>query len=229
MQRLILFDIDETMISSDGAGRRAIGKALASRFDVKPGSIKLSMSGRTDPQILTEILRAAGLSDQEIEKRMDEVLQIYLGLLQAEIDNSQSYIIHHGVREILEALNSHGQTHLGLLTGNVEQGARMKLNRFDLNGYFPIGAYGSDSADRMLLPEIGLKRGQAYYNINFRPEQVVIIGDSIYDVLCAKGFGARSIAVNTGVTARAALEKQEPDYLFSSLADTSAVLKAILD
>ncbi|MGD9681690.1 MAG: HAD family hydrolase [Candidatus Obscuribacterales bacterium] len=229
MPRLVLFDIDETMISSDGAGRRAIGKALARMFGVEPGSINISMSGKTDPQILREILQAAGMEKDEIDSRLDEILAIYISLLQHEIENSGHYIIHSGVPEILDELHRHSDAHLGLLTGNIEIGARMKLNRFDLNGFFPIGAYGSDSANRMDLPEIASGRGSKHYQIDFRPEEVVIIGDSIYDVLCAKGYGARSIAVNTGVTSLKALEQQEPDHLFATLGDTARVLEAILN
>lgn len=228
MKRLVLFDIDETMISSDGAGRRAIGKALAQRFGGDIDTIKVSMSGKTDPQILTEILRTCNMDDAEIESSIDEILEIYLTLLQTEIDRSSSYIIHNGIPELLDLLHKEEAFCLGLLTGNIEKGARMKLNRFDLNRFFPIGAYGCDSANRMDLPKIARDRGSFHFNIDFEPREVTIIGDSIYDVLCAKGYGAKSIAVNTGSTAREMLEEQDPDYLFEDLGDIEAVVEAIL-
>ena len=226
--RLILFDIDETLISSDGAGRRAIGKALAEMFDVDLSNIKVSMSGKTDPQILTEILSAGAIAESEINARMKEILDIYISLLQEQIDKSKSYIIHKGVPEILDVLVKTENAFLGLLTGNIETGARMKLNRFDLNKFFPIGAFGSDSANRMDLPKIATDRGNNHYQIEFAPEEVTIIGDSIYDVMCAKGFGAKSLAVNTGVTRREMLVEQNPDFLFDDLSDTEKVLEAIL-
>lgn len=228
MKKLVLFDIDETLISSDGAGRRAIGKALANIFDCDLSKIKVSMSGKTDPQILTEILSAGSISKEEIEDRMDEILEIYISLLQEQINASNHYKIHVGIPEILEILNGDSNTCLGLLTGNIETGARMKLNRFDLNRYFPIGAYGSDSGNRMDLPEIATNRGIEFYEMEFSADQVVIIGDSIYDVRCAKGFGAKSIAVNTGVTKKQMLEDENPDHLFEDLSHTKKVLEAIL-
>ena len=127
MKRLVLFDIDETMISSDGAGRRAIGKALAKRFGGDIDTIKVSMSGKTDPQILTEILRTCNIDDAEIESSIDEILEIYLTLLQAEIDRSSAYIIHNGIPELLDLLHAEEAFCLGLLTGNIEKVKALKI------------------------------------------------------------------------------------------------------
>lgn len=229
-KRLVLFDIDETITSSDGAGRRAIGRALCDIYGVDASKITLSMSGKTDPQILKEILKASEKTDEEIDEmlvRKDEMFNIYLGLLEEEIKNAKFFIIHEGVVELLDSLAVHDHGYLGLLTGNIEKGARMKLEQFGLNKYFPLGAYGSDHANRMELPDIATVRAREHFKVDFKPNQVVIIGDSIYDVLCAKGYGAKSIAVNTGKTSKADLEEQKPDYLFDSLADTNAVLEAI--
>ncbi|MBX3154044.1 HAD hydrolase-like protein [Candidatus Obscuribacterales bacterium] len=227
MNRLVLFDIDETMISSDGAGRRAIGRALCDIFGIDTSKMTLRMSGKTDPQILSEILKLADKMEDDFEHLKEEMFRVYLTLLQEEINNAGYYIVHPGVYEILDALHAHETGYLGLLTGNIEDGARLKLNRFDLNKYFPLGAYGSDSANRNDLPHIATERARKHFNVEFKPEQVVIIGDSIYDVLCAKGYGARSIAVNTGATPKADLVEQNPDFLFDNLSDTKAVLDAI--
>lgn len=230
MERLVLFDIDETITSSDGAGRRAIGRALCDIYGIDASKITVSMSGKTDPQILREIFKASEKSDEEIDEllnRKEEMFEIYLGLLEEEIKNAKYFIMHEGVVELLDSLTVHDHGYLGLLTGNIERGARMKLDQFGLNKYFPLGAYGSDHANRMELPEIATLRAREHFKVHFRPDQVVIIGDSIYDVLCAKGYGAKSIAVNTGKTSRTDLEEQKPDYLFDSLADTNAVMEAI--
>lgn len=223
-----MFDIDETLISSDGAGRRAIGKALARMFDVDITKVKISLSGKTDPQILHEILKTSPISEEEIESRMSEILEIYISLLQEQIDNSSKYIIHKGIPELLEQLHHTENVFLGLLTGNIERGARMKLEKCNLNSYFPIGAYGSDSANRMDLPKIATQRGSNHYNNRFSPEEVTIIGDSIYDVRCAKGFGAKSLAVNTGSTQKELLEEQSPDYLFEDMSNIDQVVSAIM-
>lgn len=228
MARLVLFDIDETMISSDGAGRRAIGKALANLFGGDISTRKVNMSGKTDPQILTEILRHCQMEEAEIQRRIDEILEIYITLLQAEIDRSNSYIIHKGIPELLEHMHGEEGFYLGLLTGNIEKGARMKLEPFGLNRYFPIGAYGSDSASRMDLPEIAADRGKSHFKIDFRPQDVTIIGDSIYDVQCARGYGAKSVAVNTGSTDKELLLEENPDYFFEDLSALDSVIEAIL-
>jgi len=230
VERLVLFDIDETITASDGAGRRAIGRALNDIYGIDASKITLSMSGKTDPQILREIFKAVEKNDEEIDEmlgRKDEMFNIYLDLLEEELKNAKYFIVHQGVVELLESLSAHSNGYLGLLTGNIERGARLKLEQFGLNKYFPLGAYGSDHASRNELPAIATLRAKEHFKVDFRPEQVVIIGDSIYDVLCAKGYGARSIAVNTGKTSKADLEEQKPDYLFANLTDTHAVIEAI--
>jgi phosphoglycolate phosphatase-like HAD superfamily hydrolase len=215
------------MISSDGAGRRAIGRALCDTFGIDSSNMNVRMSGKTDPQILSEIFKAANVVEADMEHKKEEMFRVYLTLLQEEIKKAAYYIVHPGVYELLDALERHDRGYLGLLTGNIELGARMKLEQFDLNKYFPLGAYGSDSANRMELPEIATQRARKHFDVPFSNEQVVIIGDSIYDVLCAKGYGAKSIAVNTGVTPKADLEEQQPDFLFDNLSDTTAVMNAI--
>ncbi|MBX9671156.1 MAG: HAD hydrolase-like protein [Candidatus Obscuribacterales bacterium] len=227
MVRLVLFDIDETMISSNGAGRRAIGRMLSKTFGIDPREIKVSMSGKTDPQILAEIFKAADLDESQMTGKQEEMFEFYLSVLQEEVNKANRYIMHDGVVALLECLLTKEKCYLGLLTGNIERGARIKLERFGLNKYFPLGAYGSDSHDRMHLPAIATDRATEHYQVNFAPSQVVIIGDSIYDVMCAKGYGAKSIAVNTGSTSLSDLEEQKPDFLFTSLANTDEVVEAI--
>jgi phosphoglycolate phosphatase len=226
-KRLVLFDIDETLIYSDGAGRRAVSGAIAKLFKVPPEAAQVSMSGKTDPQILHEILTNAGMSEAEYQERVPEFTEVYLQALERELESANTYKLHMGVCELINELDRHEHALLGLLTGNIERGARLKLQRFDLNKYFPVGAYGSDAMDRMALPEIAKQRGEKHYGQSFEPGQLVIIGDAENDIRCAKGFGAKSLAVNTGRTTREQLAALSPDYLFSSLVDTQAILAAI--
>lgn len=228
-KRLVLFDIDETMISSDGAGRRAISRVLKDRYDIDPATIKLSMSGKTDPQILNEIMSEAGIAKTEIDAKIPSLIEEYLVHLETEIRETKHYIVHDGIPEILTALQAMENAYLGLLTGNVERGARMKLERFKLNHHFPLGAYGSDSSSRLDLPHVAKLRADEHFKLSFEPREIVVIGDSIFDVLCAKHYGAVSLAVNSGRTTREELEAQSPDHLFTSLADTHSVLKAIFN
>jgi phosphoglycolate phosphatase len=214
------------MISSDGAGRRAIARVLNENYGVPESAMRLPMSGKTDPQILREIFKSCG-KEGAFDSCTEHIFELYLGVLEEEIDKSRYYIIHEGVVELLEALVAEERAYLGLLTGNIERGAHMKLHRFDLLKYFPIGAFGSDSANRLDLPAVAQDRAKRFFDIEFAPNEVVIIGDAINDVLCAKGFGAISIAVNTGRTTWEELEAQQPDYLFKSLKDTAQVIDAI--
>lgn len=227
MKRLILFDIDETMISSDGAGRRALSRVLKEELQVDPKHTNIVMSGKTDPQILTEILTSHEMPAQEIPAAVTKLIEMYLETLEEEISASKYYIMHEGVNQLLEAIANEPAMYIGLLTGNVERGARMKLAHFDLNKHFTFGAYGSDSADRLELPAVAAKRAQELFGTAFTPQEIVIIGDATNDVRRAKGYGAKSIAVNTGKTSWQDLAEQKPDYLFKSLANTEEIMDAI--
>lgn len=227
MTLLVLFDIDETMIKSDGAGRRALNKALSKVAPVPIQSTSVTMSGKTDPQICREILLVSKVQEKDIDWLIGEAFKIYPQILEEEIQKAESYTLLKGVCELIDALSSIKNNFLGLLTGNIEPGARLKLAPFDLNQYFPVGAFGSDSANRMELPAIAAQRATSHYQRHFSNQQVVIIGDSILDVQCAKGFGAVSIAVNTGKTSKLDLISCQPDFLFPSLENTKAVLRAI--
>lgn len=230
MKKLVLFDIDETLICSDGAGRRAIGRALETLFGVSIALTNISLSGKTDLQIYAELLKQHDITQIQIKERLQDIIDSYLPVLKEEIEKASFYIVLDGVTELLDDLYKLDQeVCLGLLTGNVEPGARMKLERFKLNHYFPIGAYGSDSASRLDLPQIALARAQEFFQHTFAPYDLVIIGDSVNDVLCAKNFGATSIAINTGRTSKEELQRAKPDFLFSSLKDTSTILQAILN
>ncbi len=227
-KHLVLFDIDETMLKSDGAGRRAITSALSQACGAEIDSSAVKLSGKTDPQICREILEANGLSPEEIPGGLTRVFEIYLPNLEKEIGRSQLFCLHEGVMELLAALAEIDSACLGLLTGNIEPGARAKLSPFGINHYFPVGAYGSDSADRMMLPAVAGLRASKHFATEFRPRDVVIVGDSVHDVRCARGFGAVSIAVATGRTSWQEIEEAGPDFLFPSLSDTEALIQAIL-
>lgn len=228
MKRLVLFDIDETMVHSDGVGRRAMEAALKQVFDDRVDANGHNMSGKTDPQICYELLTALGYTVDQINERLALTFKVYLELLEKEIENANRFGLHTGVVELLQELEMHPECHLGLLTGNIEDGARLKLKPFDLNSYFVFGAFGSDSADRMDLPLFAHKRAEEVFGKEFAREEICIIGDAVNDVLCAKGYGVRSIITATGKTRKDTLASLSPDYLFDSLNDTKTVLSAIL-
>jgi phosphoglycolate phosphatase-like HAD superfamily hydrolase len=223
----VLFDIDETMISSDGAGRRAFARVLEREYAIPEEIGHINMSGKTDPQILKEIFEYAKKPHLHTDETLEEFYGHYVGVLKEEIQISKTYIIHPGVQALLAQLEAQKEAFLALVTGNIEAGARLKLERVRLNDYFPIGAYGSDSADRLDLPEIAVKRANEYFDQNFDKDEVVVIGDSVNDILCARHYGVKCIAVNTGKTAKSELEKHSPEYLFDDLSQTEEVVKAI--
>ncbi|HEY9682009.1 MAG TPA: HAD family hydrolase [Oculatellaceae cyanobacterium] len=227
MKRLVLFDIDETMISSDGAGRRAFARVLKREYGISEEIGQISMSGKTDPQILKEIFEYVQKGHLHTKETLQEFYQHYLEALKEEVAASTTYIIHAGIPTLLARLALDESAYLGLVTGNIEPGARLKLDRVCLNDYFPIGAYGSDSANRLDLPAIAVERANEHYEQDFNKDEVVIVGDSVNDILCAKHYGAKCIAVNTGKTPRADLEAYKPEYLFADLSQTDDVTAAI--
>jgi len=200
----------------------------------------LRMSGKTDRQIVRELIMACAVGENRTciskeegqwQTKIDEILTVYLQILPQTMDEqakTPEFFIHEGVLELLNLLEKDQRIALGLLTGNLELGARMKLKPFNLNRFFPIGAYGCDSASRLDLPAIAYKRAQDYYQVNLSPTQIIIIGDAENDILCAKHYGAVSLAVNTGSTTWEELSNHKPDYLFSSLKNTSQILQAIM-
>lgn len=227
MPRLILFDIDETILHSDGVGRRAMQGALSKVFSHDVDAAGHNMSGKTDPQICHELLRTLGYDEHLIEERLPAIFNEYISLLEHEIGKAESFRLHRGVSALIDRLSKDSDCRLALLTGNIEVGARMKLHPFDLNKHFATGAYGSDAADRTHLPEIAHRRALDTFSISFRKEDIVIIGDAVNDVLCAKAYDVTSLVTCTGKTSKEELVPLNPDYMFDSLEDTDEICRAI--
>ena len=229
MTRLVLFDIDETMIYSDGVGRRAMEAALNQVFERKIDASGHPMSGKTDPQICYELLLALGYSREEIDEKMPLAFKVYVELLEMEIAKANGFKLHKGVMELLEVLELRDDCYLGLLTGNIETGARLKLTPFELNKHFVFGAFGCDSADRLDLPLFAHKRAEEVFGNTFKRDEIVIIGDAVNDILCAQGYGIRCIITATGRTPKETLAQLKPDHLFDSLEDTEKIVNAIFN
>jgi phosphoglycolate phosphatase-like HAD superfamily hydrolase len=223
--RLALFDIDGTLITDGGVSREAYAEALTLVYGYEGDLGRYDFSGRTDPQITHMVLGDAGFPAETIEARMAELWRHYLAGLARNAMSGRVRMLD-GIRQLLEALASIDEVTLGLVTGNIEQGARLKLGGVGLNSYFPFGAFGSDSQKREELPPIAVARASAANGHRFDGRDVVIIGDSIYDVRCGIPHGATTIAIASGRTSAELLRAENPDHFFMSAAD-DGVLEAI--
>ncbi|MFQ5824435.1 MAG: HAD family hydrolase [bacterium] len=222
--KLLLFDIDLTLINSGGAGRRSMTLAFEKAFGKQNGFHGVNFAGRTDPLILKDALAYNGLQWEPLKE--ESFKKAYFGYLKTEIEKPYPRKqIQPGISEILNILSKRKNITLGLLTGNWYQGAMIKLGYFNLTHFFPIGAFADDSEIREELPQIAVHQFEQKTGASICTENVFVIGDTPLDVACAKPFGAKSIAVATGLFSSKELEEAHPDYLFSDLADYQNFLK----
>lgn len=225
--RLVLFDIDGTLLTDHGASREAFRHALAHVYDYRGDLGRYDFSGRTDPQIAHMVLADAGHPRERIEQRMPQLWEHYLAGLARNATPDRVEVMP-GIRQLVAQLHERDDVALALLTGNLEPGARSKLAGATLNEYFPFGAFGSDSANRNELPPVAIRRAAERLRYDFVARDVVIIGDSIYDVRCGVPYNATTIAVASGKTPAELLAAENPDHLFDTLEDVEMVLRAIL-
>lgn len=226
--RLVLFDIDGTLIRTTGAGRKALGRALQEVYGRKGPVETWDFGGKTDPLLCHELLGAAGLSREAIDERMDEALECYLHHLDQLLTPTTCRVLP-GVEALLAALAREPDVTLGLLTGNVQAGAHAKLAVHGLDRYFGFGAFGSDSAVRSELPAVAVQRAYERTGRAHVGKEVVIIGDTPADISCGRHLGVRAIAVATGTFDLAALAVHRPDAAFTTLEPLDRVWEAIFD
>ena len=222
-KRLLLWDIDGTLISTGAAGNRAIELATAQRF--AGGDLEgVEIAGRTDSGIAHQILAKYGepLAGQNVATFLD----LYLELLAQELPRSKGRVMP-GVLEILQRCERRPETALGLLTGNLRRGAQLKLEHYQLWHFFPFGAFADDHHDRNELGAFALGRAHEGTGGKFLPAQVDVIGDTGHDIACGKAFGARTIAVATGSWSRERLAEHAPDFLFDDLSNVDDVIATL--
>jgi phosphoglycolate phosphatase len=224
--RLVLFDIDGTLLSAGRAARESVLAALDSVYGFTGSADLHDFSGKTDPQIVRELILES-VGDERCEEELGRALDTYLDELARRLTPG-AVVPKPGIPELLERLAREPRVTLALLTGNLERGARMKLEPPGFNTYFPFGAFGSDSADRYQLPEIAVARARERTGIHFAGKSVVVVGDSVHDVGCGRALGVRAVAVATGPTPAGRLAAEKPDVLFDSFADVDCAVEAIL-
>jgi phosphoglycolate phosphatase-like HAD superfamily hydrolase len=227
--RLLLFDIDGTLIHSNGAGRVALVYALEQTFGTAGPVDTYAMDGKTDPRIITDLLAAAGFNSADIEARLLMVYQL-MTEKGATCFSEKGIIPCSGVVSLLAALSKREDVVLGLLTGNISDTAPLKLAAAGIDPtLFRVGAYGSDAIDRNLLPAVAIQRASQLTGYPFTGSETVVIGDTPADILCARAGRAKAVAVATGRHSLTTLAQYQPDYLLENLGDTATILGILLD
>ena len=226
MTKILLFDLDWTLIYTGGAGVRALDSAFERLFKIPQAMKKISPDGKTDPAICREMIRVI-LKREPEGGEIERLCRGYLDQLAKEIPASPGYRILPGIPALLDALAPRENILMGLGTGNLEEGARIKLARADFMKYFRFGGFGSDAEERPLVLRKGVERGEALAKKAIGPRDVVVIGDNIRDVQAGKAIGATTVAVATGPMTYEELAKTSPDHLFHDLSDTPAVLNVL--
>ena len=228
---LVLFDIDGTLVNTGGAGRLGLEAAFRSVFgieDISGPTSRVRFDGKTDPAIIADIARAAGIEAGSVEARYAEIQAAYLDALRAELalPNPRRLVLP-GVKALLELLSARPDVFLGLVTGNIEEGARVKLDAFGLNRYFVDGGFSSDHPGRSEIARIAHQKLSRRAAFRFPVDRVMVIGDTELDVACARANGFRAIAVASGSTSRELLLAAGPDAVLADLSDADAVLAAM--
>ena len=226
-ERVVLWDVDGTLIRAGLIAREAFDRAIQHVLGRHPGDHGIQMSGKTDPQIALEILTFAAVADHEAESHLPAIL----GHLEAELAGAAEELkangrVLPGVPELLAELHEDPGVHSTVLTGNIEPNARAKLAAFGLSGWldFEVGAYGSDAADRDLLVPIALERVRRLRGATVDPSDVWVVGDTPRDLACARAGGVRCVLVATGRIGRDELDAAGADVVLDDLGDVAAVL-----
>jgi len=255
VDRLVLFDIDCTLIDAHGAGGRAILRAIKDVYGVEgelgdysfhgrtdpgiiadlaglwggedPGNVESGYEGETQPRVVHDLAERLGAPAGSIDRHVDDCIARYVELLHDEIAKVEVETLP-GIKELVTALAADRRALVGLLTGNVVEGARLKLEPTGLFPLFKVGAYGSDSALRADLPAVAVARAEAREGRRYAGKDIVVIGDTPADVQCGASLGVTAIAVATGRHTVDELAAYAPDYLFADFSDWRAAYTAII-
>ena len=228
--RLLLFDIDGTLVSVERAASRAmLRKVVEEIFSVVlPADFEFQLGGKTDYQIMTEVAQTLGLPITMVEEQKEKIVRTLTAHTEP-LSTPETMRLLDGVRALVETLAAREDIALALLTGNLESTAYLKLRPHGLHSYFPIGAFGSDHIDRAMLPPIALERANGHYTHlvregkNFSSENTLIIGDTLNDIRCAKAHGIKTLAVATGAVSMQTLRTAGAEYVVENFVDVRAI------
>jgi phosphoglycolate phosphatase len=229
-RRLVLWDIDGTMLTTGPAGRVAL-ELGACRAAGLGGVPHVKMGGKTDPSIVRELLTLSGLPPHEVDLAVPRALEEAERILSAETDRMREEgVVHPGVPELLDALAVVDGVRQSLLTGNIAPNALVKVRTFGLDRHLDpdVGAFGTDHPERDGLVPIALDRARERRGETYRPDEVWVIGDTVRDLRCARAGGVRCLIAGTGHDGFDAVRALEADAVLETLADTELVLKVLL-
>jgi len=223
---LLLWDIDGTLVNMDRAGERALLQLIKEtyRHDFKE-ELPIDLRGRTDTSIMRDLL--AHIKIEVTPEAAEKFKGEYLALLPVTLPKGHARVLP-GIQAALDAVAAHPELHQALLTGNLREGARLKLGHVGIWSYFEFGAFADDSSDRNKLGPFALRRAKEKLGIDFPPDRIFIIGDTPHDIACAQAIGANSIGVATGSFSAEDLAECGATHVFRDLSDTQALLKVVL-
>ena len=224
-RKLLLWDIDGTILHTGKAGETALGRAMEKLYGINRGLQGLEIAGRTDKWIVEQLLERDG-KPSGLEE-VGQFLDVYVELLADELPRRNGGL-HPGVLGILEEAHQRPELVQALLTGNIEKGARLKLTRYGVNHFFDFGAFADDSSIRNELGPHAKRRAEEKHGEEFPPERIFVIGDTPHDVACARAIGAKAIAVATGSFTKRQLKDCGADAVFTDLAHPKAFFDLLI-
>ncbi len=225
-RRLVLFDLDGTVLSG-GPAKRAFELALLDVFGTAGPIHEWEFSGKTDPQIARELLTEAGIGNEAVDSGLPALWKRYLEEMEERLQACPTRPLP-GVTELLPALEATGGAAMAMLTGNVIGGARLKLGSAGLSSWLSVGAFGSDHEARNALPAVAIQRAEEHWGVRFGADEVVVVGDTPRDVECGRSNGTRTVAVATGHFGVDTLARAGADVVLESLVEVDLALTAIL-
>ena len=227
LKKLVLFDIDGTLLTVNSINRRVLMDALREVYGTEGSAGTHNFAGKMDSVIIYEVLQNAGLSDASIAEKFDKAKETYIEMFRMQAKHTD-ILVMEGIRELLDKLSASSEVMIGLLTGNFEGSGRHKLLLPDINHYFSFGAFADDAASRNELPQVAVDKAYQLTGEKFSEQNIVIIGDTEHDIACARAVNAKSIAVATGLYSSTELKKHNPHILYENLTATDIVISEIL-